>query len=415
MNQNLLRRMGAMLLSAALTAAWICPVRAAEEEPVKLVSRTAVLMDAETGQVLYEKDMHTPMAPASITKIMTGMLALTHLKLDDELTMSKEAFVTVPRSAAGLNLCQGEVVTVEQAMYGLTTISANDAANLLAEGVSGTMADFAVLMNEKARELGCENTHFNNPNGLLSNDHYTSAYDMALITREALKVPGFAEFFRAVHYDLPPTNLFHSTRNLANHNKMLSGLYYDDLYYDENIVMSKTGWTEEAQNTLVSALERDGTTLIAVVMYSAMMESKYIDTWALFDYGFSHYERKSVPAENLNSMLGDCTFAPDQELTYLLSTDADISEMEFTLAEDTVLTQAPEQEVTVKASLNGEALPDTVLRVEYIPPETVPEPTEAPVIEEPVKASPTGILPILTALTALALVAAVYFLRKETH
>ena len=199
-------------------------------------SETAVLMDADTGQILYQKDMDRQMYPASITKIMTGMLALKYGHVTDTVTMSKEAVSSVDRDSANIALFTGEQLPLEEALYALAIASANDAANGIAELIGGSMEGFVAMMNDAAESAGAVNTHFTNANGLPDLAHFTTAHDMALITAQALKTTGFTEFFSAKRHKIPPTNKQPETRIINSSNRFLNG----DISYD-GLLMSKVG------------------------------------------------------------------------------------------------------------------------------------------------------------------------------
>lgn len=269
-------------------------VNAADIPDIK--SETAVLVDADTGQVLYQKDMNKRMYPASITKIMTGMLALRDGNLSDYITISDEAVRTVDSSSANIALSPGEQLTLEQALYAISVASANDAANGIAEAIGGTIEDFVAMMNLTAQEAGALKTHFCNANGLPDDDHYTTAYDMALITAQALKTTGFTEIFSSKRYKIPPTNKQPETRIVNSSNRFLNG----DMIYN-GMLISKAGWTNAAQHTLVSVAEQNGTTLIAVVMKSSDSTVKWSDTVSLFDYGYEQFERVTISKEDILS------------------------------------------------------------------------------------------------------------------
>ena len=284
----------AVLLALAMILSFITPVFALPN--IELVSETAVLINGETGQILYDKNMHQKMFPASITKVMTGMLALENAKPEDIITMSHYAVFSIGRGTSHIALDENEQVTVEQAMYALAIESANDAANGLAEHVAGSTEDFANMMNEKAKECGALNTHFVNPHGLHDEEHYTTAYDMARITMAAIKTEGFNTYFGATKYEIPPTNKQEETRYLRSSNDLLKGQY--DC---EGIFMSKNGWTGEAKNTLITAAERNGVTLIAVVMKSGKTEEKFEDTAKLLNWGFDNYKAHTISGEEIAS------------------------------------------------------------------------------------------------------------------
>lgn len=266
----------------------LAPRGSAEALQPELASEAAVLMDAQTGQILYDKNAYLVMYPASITKVLTGLLALEHGNPEQELTVSDQVLAQVPRSSSHIALQPGEKLTLGDALYALAISSANDAAVAIAEEISGSVEAFAELMNQEASQLGVLNSHFVNPNGLPSAEHYTTAYDMALITARALKEPDFLRYFGSGAYVIPATNLS-GPRNLTAKNQFIDGQRICP-----GLLFSKTGWTTAAQGTLVSAARRDGTTLIAVTLKSPMLDDKYIDTQKLFDYGFEEFRRFTV-------------------------------------------------------------------------------------------------------------------------
>lgn len=275
----------------------LIPRGSAEVFLPELASEAAVLMDAETGQILFDKNAYLVLYPASITKVMTGLLALEHGNPEQELTVSNQVIAQVPRSSSHIALQPGETLTLQDALYALAISSANDAAVAIAEGISGSVEAFAELMNQEASELGTLNTHFANPNGLPSGEHYTTAYDMALITARALKEPDFLRYFGSGAYVIPATNLS-VPRELTSKNQFIDGRRIC-----QGLLFSKTGWTTASQGTLVSAARRDDTTLIAVTLKSPMLEDKYIDTQKLFDYGFDHFRRFTVDEEYVLAQL----------------------------------------------------------------------------------------------------------------
>lgn len=255
---------------------------ASVQEPV-VVGEGAVLMDAATGRVLYGKNPDQQFYPASITKIMTALVVLERCKLSDVVTFSASATTNLESGAVSLNITEGDQLTVEQALYGLLLKSANEIGNGLAEHVGGSISGFADLMNAKAEELGCKNTHFANPHGLNDSTHMTTAYDMALIMRSALQNETFRKINTTLTYNFPATKKA-GARTITMGHKMM---YPSDSRYYEGIIGGKTGYTSKAGNTLVTGAERNGVRLIAVVMKSK--STQYTDTKALLDYGFSNY------------------------------------------------------------------------------------------------------------------------------
>lgn len=267
-------------------------IQADAAQNVYLKSETAVLMDADTGAVLLDKNMNRQMHPASITKIMTGMLALEMADVHELMTASHNAVYSLPFNTSHIALAEGEQLTLEHAMYALGIESANDAANVIAEHIGTTVENFAALMTQKARSLGAVNTNFTNPHGLPDDNHYTTAYDMALITAAAIKTDEFNKYFSTNRHDMPQTNMRDVERQFWNANYYING-------YEEcaGLIMSKTGWTEEAKHTMVTVAQRDGRTLIAVVMSSTHKGDKYDDTTALLDYGFENFFNTQLDAD----------------------------------------------------------------------------------------------------------------------
>ncbi|NLZ92516.1 MAG: D-alanyl-D-alanine carboxypeptidase [Firmicutes bacterium] len=260
----------------------------------ELSSEAAVLMDAQTGQVLYAKNMFEQYYPASITKIMTGMLALEKGNLQDKIVMSNEAVFSIGRGSSHIALDVDEKITLEQALYALSISSANDAANGIAEHIAGDLAGFAELMNQKAKDLGAVNTHFANAHGLHESNHYTTAYDMAKILREAIKNPQFLTIFSEKRFEIPPTNIQPETRYLNSTNSFINGEIQG-----MGVIASKSGWTPEARHTLATAAQKGERKLIVVVLNSPTTETKYADTVKLLEYGFNAFKTISFDASHL--------------------------------------------------------------------------------------------------------------------
>ncbi len=309
----------AILLTVLL---WISPVynqaAAADDELPKIVSESAVLMDAKTGQVLYEKNMHMQLYPASITKILTILLGLEHGNLQDMVTMSREAVFSILRGSSHIALQDGEQITLEQALMAAMLPSANDASNGIAEHISGSDSEFAQFMNQRAREAGALNTNFVNPHGLPNESHVSTAYDMAIITRAALQNDKFREIFGTVRYTIPPTNKQPKSRDLWSEHRMLT----TNKYYYQGVVGGKTGYTQISQNTLVTAARRGERELIVVVMKSQNY-AVYTDTIALFDYGFNQFiETRILPTASVNPSRGN---DETRVIQNILSQNQDIS------------------------------------------------------------------------------------------
>ena len=245
----------------------------------------AVLMDAATGKVLFGKNQDMQFYPASITKVMTALLVLERCSLNDTVTFSASATTNLESGAVSLGISEGDQLTVEQCLYGLLLKSANEIGNGLAEHVAGSVSAFADLMNARARELGCKNTHFTNPHGLNDTAHKTTPYDMALIMRAALQNETFRNIDTTTSYEFPATKKS-AAKTITMGHKMM---YPTDSRYYEGIIGGKTGYTSKAGNTLVTGAQRNGVRLIAVVMKAS--GSHYTDTIAMLDYGFANYEK----------------------------------------------------------------------------------------------------------------------------
>lgn len=251
-----------------------------------LTAESAILMDATTGKILYEKNSRTKQYPASITKLMTILLALEHGSLEDEITFSHDAVFSIEPGSAHIAIQEGEILTLEQVLYGIMLRSANECANAAAEYVDGSMEKFAEHMTARAKELGCKNTNFVNANGLFDENHYTTAYDMALIAQELLKNETYRSMMSNTYYLIPPTNKQPEERPLHGQHQMLNE---NSLYYYEPAEGGKTGYTVEAQNTLVTYAKQGDTELIAVVL-KCNGAQHYVDTKTLFEYGFANYQ-----------------------------------------------------------------------------------------------------------------------------
>ncbi len=259
------------------------------EEAPTVNSEAAIVMEASTGAILYSKNIHDTFYPASITKILTALLAIENSSLGETVTFSKEAIFDVDLDSSRIGIDVGEKLTMEQSLYGIMLESANEVSYGIAEHISGDVKSFTKLMNEKAVELGCTDSNFVNPHGLPDPDHYTSAYDMALISRAAINNKTFREITGSRTYTIPPTNIQEETRYLANHHKLVRN---DSSF--EGCIGGKTGYTSKAQYTLVTFAERDGVTLISVILHCDSITNEYADTTNLLNYAFDNYSVYSI-------------------------------------------------------------------------------------------------------------------------
>lgn len=249
-------------------------------------AQSAVVMEAETGAVLYEKNSHDPLYPASITKILTTLVALENSGLDETVTFSHDSVFSLDEGSSiigGVN--EGDKMSMKDVLYGIMICSGNEAAHAAAEHVAGSVDAFTDMMNARAKEAGCTDSNFENPHGLPDSDHVTSAMDMALITKAALENNAFKTIATTRRYTFPPTSRGEERIRL-NHHKMMQGMEYE---YD-GCLGGKTGYTSKAGSTLVTFAERDGILLICVVM-NERSPYHFRDTATLLDYGFANFRK----------------------------------------------------------------------------------------------------------------------------
>lgn len=255
---------------------------------------SATVMDLDTGTFLYSKNATAKQYPASITKIMTTLLLVENCNLDDTITFSSIVY-DLEEGSSHLGIQPGEKMTLRDAAYGIMLASANDISNGVAEYMAGSISAFADMMNARAAEIGCVNTHFANPHGLYREDHYTCAYDMALIAREAYKNPVFRKIAGTRYYDIPETNLTEEIRYLKNHHNMM---HSDTEYYRDWCTGGKNGYTEACLNTLVTFGEKDGRRLVGVVLRVNGAGKAYQETAQIMEYAFDEFLTKNVKIGN---------------------------------------------------------------------------------------------------------------------
>lgn len=263
----------------------------AEETLPVVDSPSIILIDSKTGQILYEKNTRQKLYPASITKVMTALIALEKCQLNENVTASKKAVLSIEPGSSTASFQADEVLTVEQLLYALLLNSANEAANILAEHIGGSIDGFVDMMNTRAKELGAVNTHFVTPSGLHNDNHYTTAYDMSLIARHAMTIPKFREMVSTVKYNMPPTNKYpKADKVFLNSNKLINSANGNYYKYATGV---KTGYTVKAGHTLVASTSKNGIDLIAVSMNPKIGSGKlqnYKDSVSLFDYAFKNYK-----------------------------------------------------------------------------------------------------------------------------
>ena len=259
---------------------------------VTLNSEAAILVEVSTGRIIYEKNSTKKLYPASTTKILTAILVLENCKLDEIVTVRESALNNIPTGYVTCNLQIGEELTVKDLLYALMIPSANDAAYVLAEYVAGSVENFSTMMNDKARELGCKTTHFVNPNGIHDDSHYSTAYDLYLMSNYAMKNETFRTLVSTTEYTLPATEKYpNEDRVLKTTNELLNE--NSRKYYYKNAIGIKTGYTSKAGNCLSAAASRDGLEFIAVVLNGGTTEdglnSRYVDSKKLFEYAYDNF------------------------------------------------------------------------------------------------------------------------------
>lgn len=307
MGQRALLRAGArvfaIVIGMTVGSGW---ASAESVQPPAVESEAAILIEQRTGEALFVKNGDERLYPASITKIATAILAIEHTSPDDIVTVSKTA-----RGEEGTRvyLAEGEQVTMEKLLYGMMLNSGNDAATAIAEHIDGTKEKFAERMNEfMSRDIGADDTHFVNPSGLPDPDHYTTASDMAKLARYAMNNDTFR---RIVATRAMPWAGLEWTSALQNHNRLLTDY--------PGATGIKNGYTIAAGNTLVGSAERDGMSLIGVVLKAGSKEKAYADMKAMLDYGFANFavkllfadgERYERPADEMEAASGWIAQAP---------------------------------------------------------------------------------------------------------
>ncbi len=275
------------------------------QEGMRIYSEAAILMEATTGKVLYEKNINERKYPASTTKILTAIIALEKCDLDELATASNYAVASVKSGYTKADIQVGEKFTIEELLNVMMVQSANEAATIIAEHISGSVSEFSKLMNEKAREIGCKNSNFVNANGVHEENHYSTAYDMALIARYCMKNEVFRKLANMMECSLPRTEYWqdeqveeHGERIFKNTNKLL---IEGDRYYYPYAIGIKTGFTTPAKNCLISASNKNGFETIAVVLHAEATEdglsARYLDTINLFEYGYNNYKLEDILKE----------------------------------------------------------------------------------------------------------------------
>ena len=284
----------ALCFAAIIMLGVTAPAFAAKPSPT---AEAVILIDANTGNVLFEKNSEKVMYPASTTKIMTALVALDAVKngeisLDQPLTLSQAAYDSLDIDGSSIALKVGESMSLEGLLQGLLIASGNDAAMVIAEGIGGTAEEFVMRMNEKAKALGLENTSFVNPHGLHHKDHHTTAKDMAKLARAAMQNPTFQGIVECAHIYLPATNMS-DKRYFINTNNLVSLMRYPYYFYDKATGI-KTGSTSEAGYCLVSSAEDKGKSVISVVFNAEDIAISHNESKEILQYGLTAFNLKTL-------------------------------------------------------------------------------------------------------------------------
>lgn len=271
-----------------------------------ITAGSAVVMENSTNTILYSKDMDTTYSPSSAAKIMTSLPVLENCSLTAEVTMTETGVAAVTEENAHISSQIGEVFTVEQCLYAILLASANDITLQMAEYVAGSVDDFVVMMNDRAKELGCTNTVFANPTGLSDTDQYTTAYDMALIMQAAIDIEVFRTITTKVTYTIPATNMSGGARTLSTNFSLVN--IATDTYFD-GCIGGKAGYTQEAGSVLVTAAERDDMILICVIMYGTdgVTDDEAV---TLLNYGYDNFRLEDVGASDFSVLSGGVVVLP---------------------------------------------------------------------------------------------------------
>ena len=265
------------------------------EDNLTLDSEAAILIEASTGKILYSKKAEVTKYPASTTKILTAILAIEKCDLSAQVTASHNAVMSIPSGYSNASIQAGEILTVDELLQVFLVHSANEAGYILAEHISGSVNEFAKLMNEKVKEIGCLNTNFTNPSGIHDTNHYSTAYDMCLIAQYCMRNEIFRNYVSMPSCTIAPTNKSEE-RHFSNTNDLLNS---KSVYYNPNVIGIKTGFTTPARNCLISGYYKDGIELISVILDAPQYNSnkssaKFTDTTNLFNFGIENYNRVMI-------------------------------------------------------------------------------------------------------------------------
>ena len=355
------RLLSVFLLAALLCGLFTVPAAALEDPDIR--AKAALLVEAETGTILYDKNAHDELSIASTTQIMSALLIFEaiergELRMDQSVTATASALRGLPEDGSTADIVEGETLTVEQLLYCMLVISANETCNILGETVAGSVDAFVERMNQRAQELGCKNTHFANTTGLTQSGHYSCAYDLYLITREAMTFEDFMTIVNTKSYEIPPTNKTEEERVLHSTNALISNWRLAGYLYS-GAQGIKTGSTDAAGQCLVSSAVRGSRTLISVVLGAEKVEKEngsgyivesFTETARLFDWGFDNFSSRQVLDENelvqevpvaLSKQVSTVAVHPAQSAEAMLPKDLDVESLTRTVTLDNETALAP--------------------------------------------------------------------------
>lgn len=322
------------LITLILTIIFIQIAYANPAPTFEIAPISAIVIEAQTGQILYSKNPDEKLYPASITKVLTAIIALEKGNLDDIVTVSENAVNSIG-GTSHIALAPDEKLTLKDAMYGMMLQSANDCAIAIAEHIAGSVPNFVKLMNEKAKSIGATNSNFVNPHGLQDENHYTTASDMSIIVREAIKNPKYLEISGTKLYTMQTTNKQSELRYFSNQNLML----HSGKYFYEYATTGKNGYTTAAKSTMVSTAKKGNMDLICIMLDCHEAYSRYTDAKKLFDFCFDNFYKTKIsnslltpPTSKLMGLfgpIGKIDFKIENDIPIILPNDTIVENLEY--------------------------------------------------------------------------------------
>ena len=294
----------------------------------------AILMEVNTGTILYAKNIDERLYPASTTKILTALVAIENAELNEDVSFSYEAVFGIERGSSNMGMDVGEVITMEQCLYGILVYSANEVCNAIGEHIAGSIDGYVDMMNDKAAELGCTNSHFVTTNGLHDENHYTTPRDLATIACAFFSNQTLSKMAGTGYYHIPPSPTQPDDMDLWTHNSLTKGTYTYDGY-----IGGKTGYTSDSRQTLVSCAERDGMKLVCVIMKEES-PNQFLDTIALFDYGFNNFQKLNIAENETNYTINDADlFQTESDILFSSNPIIEISSQDCVVIPNTITFQ----------------------------------------------------------------------------